>query len=73
MIRYNEIYDHLAEELKDDPGLYESIGLIIGPFVLYSGNWGAAHHNYVDIDDGLLNPGCREADSLRPATLGNEG
>jgi hypothetical protein len=55
--RYDEIYDFLEEDLKDEPGLLEATSVLLYPL---SSGYPARQplgENQIQIDDSLLNPG----------------
>jgi hypothetical protein len=64
---YDEIYDHLEQDLKDDSGLFDSIAVIICPFRLRFGTGGPLGENHIRIDESLLNPGYEELEPTSQA------
>ena len=68
--QYDEVLDHLEKDLEHEIGLYESIGLILAPFLGYP--FGASPQygeNVVPVDHGLLNPGAEELRSIGQGSM----
>jgi hypothetical protein len=59
---YDDIMDFLGEELKDDPSLYRSIGMVIRPLDAYASlaRGPLLSPGEVMIPDSLLNPGVED-------------
>ncbi len=62
---YDEVYDRLENDLRDNPGVYESISVLLWPRTSEE----AAPSNSLDdshirIDGALLNPGVNYAGTL---------
>ncbi len=58
---YDDIMDYLEEDLKEEPDLYRTIGLVLRRFDGYA--WFASPQlgpAEVEIDDALLNPGVED-------------
>ena len=70
--RYDEVYDHLEQDLKEDPGLYEATSILLWPFVLVHGKHPLGE-NYIRIDNSLLNPGRVPPRPMSQVTLRDEG
>ena len=58
----DEIYDHLKNDLKDDPELYESISIMIIPLAFLSDFNTLPLGKYHDrVDASWINPGLEES------------